>query len=90
MNKANELEGIEHPYELEYSSLKSSKNESLKIQSIKDNNNLLNINNSNYNYPGINNNTLFQHNSNSINIQNNENIKQRNGNTNNISNIKKI
>ena len=83
----NELEDIEHPYELEYSSHKSSKNESLKIQTNKDNNNSLGINNNN-NYPSINNNTLFQNNSNIINIQNNDNILQRNNNNkNNISNI---
>ena len=45
--KANELEDIEHPYEIEYSSLKSSKNESLKIQTINDNNNLVINHNSN-------------------------------------------
>ena len=36
--KTNELEEFERPYELDYSSLKSSKNESLKIQNIKENN----------------------------------------------------
>ena len=38
---ANELEEFEHPYELEYSSLKSSKNESLKVQNKEYNNNSL-------------------------------------------------
>ena len=88
--KANELEDIEHPYEIEYSSLKSSKNESLKIQTINDNNNLLDINNSNSkNSQSNNNDTLFQHNSNNIKTINDDNIKQRNNNTNNMNNINK-
>ena len=48
--ETNELEAFEHPYELEYSSMKSSKNDSLKAQAnkLKDiNNNLLGINNIN-------------------------------------------
>ena len=46
----NELEAFEHPYELEYSSMKSSKNDSLKAQANKlkeINNNFLGINNIN-------------------------------------------
>ena len=46
--ETNELEAFEHPYELEYSSMKSSKNDSLKAQANKlkeINNNLLGINN---------------------------------------------
>ena len=48
--ETNELEAFEHPYELEYSSMKSSKNDSLKAQANKlkeINNNLLGINNIN-------------------------------------------
>ena len=48
--ETNELEAFEHPYELEYSSMKSSKNDSLKAQAnnLKEiNNNLLGINNIN-------------------------------------------
>ena len=48
--ESNELEAFEHPYELEYSSMKSSKNDSIKKQSNKlkeINNNLLGINNIN-------------------------------------------
>ena len=48
--ETNELEAFEHPYELEYSSMKSSKNDSLKAQTNKlkeINNNLLGINNIN-------------------------------------------
>ena len=48
--ETNELEAFEHPYELEYSSMKSSKNDSLKAQANKlkeINNNLLGINNNN-------------------------------------------
>ena len=65
--KANELEEIEHPYELEYSSLKSSKNESIKVQNKKENNNnnLLGINNNNY---------IYQKNQKLMNIQNDDNI----------------
>ena len=49
MNKysTNELEGFQHPYEIDYSSMKSSKNDSLKIKAnrLKDNkNNLLGSN----------------------------------------------
>ena len=70
--KTNELEEFEHPYELEYSSLKSSKNESLKVQTIKENksNNLLGINNNN-------NNKLLENNKN-INVQKNNIIKNNN------------
>ena len=48
--ESNELEAFEHPYELEYSSMKSSKNDSLKVQANKlkeINNNFLGINNIN-------------------------------------------
>ena len=48
--ETNELEAFEHPYELEYSSMKSSKNDSLKAQANKlkeNNNNFLGINNIN-------------------------------------------
>ena len=48
--ETNELEAFEHPYELEYSSMKSSKNDSLKAQANKlkeINNNFLGINNIN-------------------------------------------
>jgi len=48
--ETNELEAFEHPYELECSSMKSSKNDSLKAQENKlkeINNNLLGINNIN-------------------------------------------
>ena len=49
MNKyeINELEQIEHPYEIEYSSLKSSKNESLKVHAnkLKEMNKIINNNN---------------------------------------------
>ena len=48
--ETNELEAFEHPYELEYSSMKSSKNDSLKAQvnKLKEiNNNFLGINNIN-------------------------------------------
>ena len=48
--ETNELEAFEHPYELEYSSMKSSKNDSLKAQANKQkeiNNNFLGINNIN-------------------------------------------
>ena len=53
MNKyeINELEGFERPYEIDFSSMKSSKNDSLKVKANKlksINNNLLDINN-NYN-----------------------------------------
>ena len=53
MNKyeINELEGFERPYEIDFSSMKSSKNDSLKMKANKlksINNNLLDINN-NYN-----------------------------------------
>ena len=53
MNKyeINELEGFEHPYEIDFSSMKLSKNDSLKMKANKlksINNNLLDINN-NYN-----------------------------------------
>ena len=47
---ANELDEIERPYEMEYSSMKSSKNDSLKAKANKlkvINKNLLNINNNN-------------------------------------------
>ena len=50
MNEMNELEEFEHPYELEYSSAKESKNDSLKVKR-----NLENDKN-NFNYQ---NNTLF-------------------------------
>ena len=46
----NELDEIERPYEMEFSSMKSSKNESLKANANKlkkINKNLLNINNNN-------------------------------------------
>ena len=49
MNKyeINELEQIEHPYEIEYSSLKSSKNESSKVHAnkLKEMNKIINNNN---------------------------------------------
>ena len=69
--RSNELEEFEHPYELEYSSLKSSKNESIKVQNniLKNNNNLLRINNNNkYNKY---NKYIQQHNQNNINVKNN-------------------
>ena len=80
----NELEEFEHPYELENSSVKESKNESLKVK-----NNLENDKN-NFNYQdntlfGINNNYIYQNNpkefkksnnQNLINIQNNYNNKK--------------
>ena len=81
--KPNELEEFEHPYELEYSSLKSSKNESIKVQHIKENNNnLLGINNNNnkYNYQN-------QNNENIINIPNdNNNIIKVLNNSNSLDN----
>ena len=87
--KGNDLEEFAHPYELDYSSLKSSKNESLKIQhNIKDNNNLLGINsnnNNNNNFIGINNNNFYQNNPNTIKIQNNDNFTQNNNINNNIN-----
>lgn len=92
--KGNDLEEFAHPYELDYSSLKSSKNESLKIQhNIKDNNNLLGINsnnNNNNNFIGINNNNFYQNNPNTIKIQNNDNFMQNNNINNNINYINKI
>ena len=87
--KGNDLEEFAHPYELDYSSLKSSKNESLKIQhNIKDNNNLLDINsnnNNNNNFIGINNNNFYQNNPNTIKIQNNDNFMENNNINNNIN-----
>ena len=87
--KGNDLEEFAHPYELDYSSLKSSKNESLKMQhNIKDNNNLLGINsnnNNNNNFIGINNNNFYQNNPNTIKIQNNDNFMQNNNINNNIN-----
>ena len=81
--KVNELEDFEHPYELEYSSLKSSKNESLKVHNIKENNNnLLGINNNNKsNYQN-------QDNENAVNNQNNNsNVIKVLNNSNSINNI---
>ena len=77
----NELEEFEHPYELEYSSAKESKNESLKVKRNLENDK------GNFNYQnntlfGINNNYVYQNNpkefdksnnQNFINIQNNYN-----------------
>ena len=75
--KTNELEEFEHPYELDYSSLKSSKNESLKIQNIKENNkNLLGINNKN------NNNININHNNKISNFQKSNNADMMNNNIN--------
>ena len=81
MNEMNELEEFEHPYELEYSSAKESKNESLKVKKNFENDK------NNFNYQnntlfGINNNYIYQNNpkdydksnnQNFINIQNNYN-----------------
>ena len=81
--QVNELEDFEHPYELEYSSLKSSKNESLKVHNIKENNNnLLGINNNNKsNYQN-------QDNENAVNNQNNNsNVIKVLNNSNSINNI---
>ena len=57
MNKQNlnELEEIQHPYEIEYSSLKSSKNDSTKVQAnkLKILNENLSLNNNNTNITNI-------------------------------------
>ena len=57
MNKQNlnELEEIQHPYEIEYSSLKSSKNDSTKVQAnkLKILNENLSLNNNNNNQKNI-------------------------------------
>ena len=71
MNEINELEEFEHPYELEYSSAKDSKNESLKVKSIMDNEK------NNFNYQnntlfGINNNYIYQNSQSQYNKSNNE------------------
>ena len=89
---ANELEEFEHPYELEYSSLKSSKNESLKLQNKEYNNrNLFRINNNNKNIYQNNQNIIINQNNDNIisdfNIMNNNNFRLNEANKKNIEKI---
>ena len=81
MNKQNlnELEEIQHPYEIEYSSLKSSKNDSTKVQANK-----LKILNENLSLDNNNNNqkNIFK---NSPNLNSINSIKSFSNNDNEIS-----
>ena len=83
MNKygINELEGFQHPYEIDYSSMKSSKNDSLKIKAnrLKENkNNLIGSNDIIFrNSPNLNSiNSLKSLQSNNHNYRLNKNIKK--------------